>query len=179
MNDESNLYGSVNSSKAPEKRRRIITALAGLVIVLLIAAILLNRQGNDEAATSSKSAQGTTATVPAKDVVKAYPQGEVVDGVKRFHVTVNDRKVTDGPSTINVKQNDKVMIEFVTDRDVENEVKLEGHDASTSIDKGSVGQMSFTADKVGTFKIVSVRIGNTDGSRNTESVTMGQVVVTN
>lgn len=55
------------------------------------------------------------------------------------------------PSVITVKKGEKVRL-FITSRDHDHGIKIQGYDIDQMLPKGSTSTIEFTADKAGTFE---------------------------
>ncbi len=137
----------------PETNKsKMIWVVIGLVAVAIVIVILMIRPG------TSPQTQATLAS----------------DGSKQFSLKIDKSKVLSGPTTMNVKQGDKVVINLTSDTVDEEDLSVEGYDGVTSsLDKGSVAQLGFTATKIGSFNVLA-RLSEETGQ---PTVVLAKVVV--
>ena len=85
--------------------------------------------------------------VAEEETDNAEPSGKVVDGVRVVAVTA--RQFEFDPSTIVVRQGEKVRLE-VTSEDVTHGIGIEAYDIDQLLPPGETKEIEFTADKTGT-----------------------------
>jgi cytochrome c oxidase subunit 2 len=70
---------------------------------------------------------------------------------KTVHIPISASSFSFTPGVINVNPGDRVVIEL-TSTDVVHGIYLDGYDLSVTSDPGQPAQLSFTADKAGTYR---------------------------
>ncbi len=119
--------------------------LVALVAVLVVAALLAK-----------------TTTKPATSV-------------KTYNLTVNNHKITAGPTTIRVARGDKIVLQATTDDAQENDIVVKGYDQKTTLEKGSLAQLPITAGQAGSFDIV-LRI-EPETTSQAQEIVLGRIEV--
>ncbi len=153
--------------KQPEQNNPKSSAKPGLiiaiVIIVAIAAFAFSQKGSDqselkndgammenESQEKTDSIEPSTQTTPPADAMMESGQSMMTGEVKTF--TVSGSKFAFSPKEIKVKKGDKVKIIFKNSGGFHDFVLDEFSVKTAQIKDGESAEVSFTADKTGTFE---------------------------
>jgi plastocyanin len=159
MEDQSAQQPEQNNPKSSEKPGLIIA----IVIIVAIAAFAFSQKGNnqnevkdDESTMENKGQESTESmepsmqTTPPVNTTIESDQSMMTGEVKTF--TVSGSNFAFSPKEIKVKKGDKVKIMFKNTGGTHNWVLDEFSAKTAEIEDGESAEVTFTADKSGTFE---------------------------
>lgn len=89
------------------------------------------------------------STNPTPSPITTSSNTNVKPEPKIFELTIENKKITNGPEIIKVNQGDEVILKIISDQD--EEFHLHGYDKSIDLLEGSASELKFTANLTGRF----------------------------
>lgn len=142
-------------------KRKQTLFLGILVVIILIGLVFYYFSSKSDTAPATQTAKttGKTTTPAASTLTDTLDQ----DGTQVFEVVLDENKISSGPSTITVKQNQGVAITFLGGLNQEEAIiTVEGLGLMTYLDRNNRTSIEFKPLEKGSF---TIKVEDEDGHK--------------